>query len=338
MKYICWSSCSCTSRMQLLLLLLAAVSCLNDIGGVEPLKIDSEELFIGVWKAKIWCANTDSGPYPLFPPTTVHASSVVSTRVGDYKNSIINSPRKKKESSGGRWGHRRRLLECTLSIHPNGTFHMQPSTDHVVVSTADDDSVSLYGNHATNSNSNSILPMRGRWSLETNPYCVTDRFYNDVVLKPYKRVQKKVCFDDTVDVSSKKRTRNKGSLIRTDATVGNETVLQHVQFECRCRLTGHFTGVRLSFWRRGSSNKTPCCYARGRLSHGIIRKIDIMDSGAISEPQQREHQSSRPWWKAVGGIFPQSKIAASFAATRLIRTRHDLTKALDEQDEDEFGY
>lgn len=57
-------------------------------------------------------------------------------------------------------------LDCRLSLFPNGTFKIMPK--------GDDD-----------------LIINGRWELGRNPYCPTDRFYDDLLLESYPRVFKR---------------------------------------------------------------------------------------------------------------------------------------------------
>ena len=167
-------------------------------------KIDSQDLLIGEWDARIRCPES-SFATELFPPRrTVSAKTV---------------QRKQRK-----W-ERPRSFHCRLLLYPNGTFGLEPTGS---------------GWMAANEKSQ-ILAVRGRWTLDRNPYCVTDRFYDQVVLKSYPRVQKKV-----VD--------------------GREEVLQTVKMQIQCRLSGHFSPGRLPFFR----NRKHPCYARGKLSHAVL--------------------------------------------------------------------
>lgn len=126
------------------------------------------------------------------------------------------SPRTRK-----RW-ERPRDFQCSLSLYPNGTFGLQPQ-DH-----------EWAAHH---------LPVHGLWSLDPNPYCVTDRFYDEVVLQSYPRIQKRV-----MD--------------------GQEEILQTVSLDLQCRLTGHFSHGRRLRAFCGSDSDPP--FARGKLSHGVF--------------------------------------------------------------------
>jgi hypothetical protein len=113
---------------------------------------------------------------------------------------------------------RARRFACEFSLFRNGTFGLRPKV------TVDD---------------NSTVAIRGHWKLDVNPYCVTDRFYDDITLVSYPRVQKKW-------------ESNKPP-----------TIAQILRLQLKCRLSGHFTGNRLRFRDRHF-------FARGKLSHGLL--------------------------------------------------------------------
>lgn len=110
---------------------------------------------------------------------------------------------------------------CVLSLYSNGTFGLEPNA--LLVSGA---------------SPSPLLSVHGRWTLNLNPYCVTDRYYDDLVLESYSRVQKKVVEE-------------------------HESVLRKVRLKLQCRLYGHFSGGRLHFRDRGH-------FARGKLSRGVL--------------------------------------------------------------------
>jgi hypothetical protein len=92
----------------------------------------------------------------------------------------------------------RRVIDCRLSIYANGTFSLVPKNEECRVK------------------------MHGYAELGPNPYCPTDRFYDDLCLLSYPRVQK---------------TQDK--------------VLQRVSFQLKCRLYGRY---RSSMKRIGRMN------------------------------------------------------------------------------------
>lgn len=164
-------------------------------------------LFIFVWhrvESKVWNANElvvgewkvelrggwFFDPYKIFPRTSTRCNSKLLTQ---------RRP----------WGSN---LECNLSICPDGTFVMMPSIG------------------AKNFPKNYRLPLRGEWNVLGNPYCITDRFYDQLQLRSYPRA-----------ATSKRRgeTINSGSL------------------EISCRVWGRFA----------KSNEIG---RKGNMSHGAL--------------------------------------------------------------------
>jgi hypothetical protein len=73
--------------------------------------------------------------------------------------------------------------------------------------------------------------MNGRWELGRNPYCPTDRFYDDLLLESHPRVQK---LESSKDAS---------------------LILQRVAFQFKCRIYGRHS--------RNPSKST-------RMNHGVM--------------------------------------------------------------------
>ena len=63
------------------------------------------------------------------------------------------------------------------------------------------------------------MPIHGRWELGRNPYCPTDRFYDDLLLESYPRVQKRS---------------------------NDDQVVQRVNFQMKCRIYGRYWGCERS--------------------------------------------------------------------------------------------
>ena len=66
-------------------------------------------------------------------------------------------------------------MHCHLSVFSNGTFVMD----------------------APSNLASTRMSLRGQWKLQPNPYCITDRQYDQLVLESYPRVQKRA-FDEQV--------------------------------------------------------------------------------------------------------------------------------------------
>ena len=78
------------------------------------------------------------------------------------------------------------IMQCQLSLFSNGTFVM----------------------NASNKNR---MPLRGNWKVQPNPYCITDRQYDQLVLQSYPRLQKQ-----------------------------DDCVLQKVDMQLQCRVWGRY--------------------------------------------------------------------------------------------------
>jgi hypothetical protein len=138
----------------------------------------------------------------LFPPLSAPAS-----------HSVLVKKRQKRISH-----------LCHLKIYSNGTFSLSPKVETLSFQ------------------NRNLLLLRGRWTIHPNPYCVTDRFYDELVLKSYSRLQKQV-------------------------TLEEEKIVNEGSFHMQCRLFGHFSAGRIS--RRFRSN-TGSWYAKGRLCRGTL--------------------------------------------------------------------
>jgi hypothetical protein len=126
-------------------------------------------------------------------------------------------------------------VQCHLDIFSNGTFCMNAP------------------------NEKDPMPVRGQWKLQPNPYCITDRQYDQLVLESYPRVQKRIT-----------------------AKHDKEEVLQRVGIRLQCRLWGRYGSDpirKLLGYRRGR------CMAR--MTHGTLL-WNVVES----------HLGDLPRWKA----------------------------------------
>ena len=72
---------------------------------------------------------------------------------------------------------RDKKMQCKLSVFSNGTFSMMDASSN-------DDVL--------------LLPLRGTWKLRPNPYCITDRQYDELVLESFPRIQKRASDESIV--------------------------------------------------------------------------------------------------------------------------------------------
>jgi hypothetical protein len=182
------------------------------LGSAESRMLDSNELLVGDWDLSIRCdpAWFDS---ELFPPRQFLAGS------SDNEDGTIET----KKHRLGRFS--RRHHPCHLQVFPNGTFCLSPKQQQLDID-------------------KNILAVSGRWKVRPNPYCVTDRFYDEIVLTSYPRVQKKI------------------TPVSPDI---NQNVLKKGAIRMQCQMSGHFSAGRLT--RRFCKNSA---YGKGSLSRGIL--------------------------------------------------------------------
>lgn len=178
------------------------------------------------------------------------------------------------------WGS---SLKCRLSLASDGSFVLVPKTLNAK---------SAYR----------VLPVRGRWSLLANPYCVTDRFY------------------DTLSLVSYPREKVVG---RGNSNLGNNNhILQTVQLNLNCRLWGIHERQDGGVLRRvGRISReiqqpqksqrietakeipaTPSSTAVGRMTHGTLVWKELLPP-------------SSPLWRRL----KPRPILASFSAKRCSR-------------------
>eukprot|EP00538_Stauroneis_constricta_P002560 CAMPEP_0119549312 /NCGR_PEP_ID=MMETSP1352-20130426/3053_1 /TAXON_ID=265584 /ORGANISM="Stauroneis constricta, Strain CCMP1120" /LENGTH=279 /DNA_ID=CAMNT_0007594845 /DNA_START=51 /DNA_END=890 /DNA_ORIENTATION=- len=103
-----------------------------------------------------------------------------------------------------------RTVTCSLNLHRDGSFIIAPKSCQQTTAP--------------------LMPIRGQWKIQSNTHCITDRFYDQLILNSYPRIEKEA---------------NKNN------------ILQQIQFEFHCRVWGRY----------GSSSSTT---NNGRLSHGTV--------------------------------------------------------------------
>lgn len=114
-------------------------------------------------------------------------------------------------------------LKCTLTLLPNGEFVLRPLTRIASEGDAED-----------------VLPIRGKWVFQKNPYCATDRFYDEITLQSFARVLKR----------------------RGESDEPEDEILQRLSFQLKCRVYGRLTDQSSS--------------SRIRLTHGsVLRKDEL---------------------------------------------------------------
>lgn len=174
--------------------------------------LDSDELLVGEWKTLLRCS-------PLFYESELFPLKKLKVAIHDTSN----DRKVHNVLTHGFWQPSKNF-PCRLSIYQNGTFHLEPET---------------YTNKVFDNSD--YLSVHGKWKVQSNPYCATDRFYDQLIFDSYPRLQKQILENS----NNSKRSH----------------CVKKVKLQIRCRLHGHFTAGRLRFSK---------AFAKGRMSHGYM--------------------------------------------------------------------
>lgn len=139
------------------------------------------------------------------------------------------------------WGT---TLDCILSLAPDGTFVFGPKKIMKYTSSRnEEEEISMNDDMSTigkESKGMGVMYLRGCWNVLANPYCLTDRRYDQVSLTSYSRQR---IIPATIDNTE-------------------EHVLQTIQMTMNCRLWG-----RHGRKRREIKGRPTCC---GKMTHGTL--------------------------------------------------------------------
>lgn len=152
-------------------------------------------------------------------------------------------------------------VSCVLNLEKNGKFSLILLEDGRRSSAEKKSSSIKFECNDLIDNSTSIMtyhhqqPLQGEWFLTPNPYCVTDRHYDTLLLVSEPRVRMR-------------HDRHQSTKIREKATV-----------ELRCKVWGRYSGGAI---RRAMGFKHG--RIRGRISHGTIvivkeKEMEKVESG-----------------------------------------------------------
>lgn len=257
---------------------------------VEARLLDSEELFIGEWRTKL-CCSASFFDNVLFPSKQQQQHTIL-----DDNNSgiIIGANKKNIHHRFHRWLWKstNKSYDCILNVYPNGTFHIEPSTNESIL-------------RPTTINR---LAINGKWKINANPYCATDRFYDQIVLQSNRRIQKKI-IQSSSSLSSSKRNEN------IQQTIQSHHINMH------CRLYGHHSNGRLT-------GRYAKAFARGKMTHGVI----ILNQHQVNKVSMTSTNNS------VKRFGPFPRVVAGFRAERIIPSIYGATTQLDEQEKLLYGY
>jgi hypothetical protein len=246
-------------------------------------KIPSTELAIGEWMVSFSCA-TDTWETLLFPPKIISMIQSSPSRIErqQHRNSPASACWNQWKRKPHRWPQRH---FGKLALYPNGTFCLVPVETQeqaapatasaaappaaaAAVALASPASIQIQKTSETEDVNDPLshkLWLRGTWSINTNPYCVTDRYYDSIRFTAYSRVLKQQIFHDTSDPwsnssnqsSSRKNVdypsiTGKGSSATAAATTmgisdtsSTVNTVGKLCFSGHCRLSGHYSGNKM---------------------------------------------------------------------------------------------
>ena len=305
--------------------------------GCNAKKIDSYDLLIGDWDTsvrlqqrtkliEIFTTLTTTTTTATTKTGTITTNPIICTAQGaPYpKNKWLNPLQQRHELRSSR------VIPCRLSLYANGTFGM---TDH--------------HDSKIQSPSSSLL-IRGKWKLQTNPYCVTDRFYDDIILESYPRVQKLQQQQQFILPKETHQHHDNRNYCRENTLSQSVSIIrpiQKVRLKLRCRLSGHFSGGNrrraMPFRFRPPKNQHHY-YARGKITHGVMsleELYNIQDTKSDDTDTTTSGTSTgltllRFLTKQYRRQRHSNGIIASFSAKRYIPTYSDLLSQSNDDEED----
>ncbi|CAB9512093.1 expressed unknown protein [Seminavis robusta] len=250
----------------------------------ESKVMDASDLAVGDWRVRIRCAK---GFYDnlLFPDQVVgigtsHEDGSLDKNK-DYRKlmRIANFP--------SLLSPRQRKYDCQLSVFSNGTFVLRP--EHTVCNR---------------------MSLRGRWQVDANPYCITDRFYDqlnlescprDLVAVRTKPARMTTRFSPTkrlVAWIQQHRINNKHNENNSNNNSNNNLQkFQRMSFQIKCRVAGRYANPLI----RPTGKPTK---VNVRLTHGTLLLT------------QQEHAASK-----TGAHTTKHAIGASFMGRRFVQRR-----------------
>ena len=152
---------------------------------------------------------------------------------------------------------RRRRLDCDLILDGDGTFTLMPPSE-------------IQNGDVDGDIENSIRqPLRGFWNLKPNPYCVTDRHYDELKLESLPKVR--VSSQDVVSESTRIENNR----------------LEQIRIEMNCNMWGRFGSNTIRHLLKMPRGKDA-----GRLTHGTMSVVKI-ESGGLKEKHSRSPSQRR---------------------------------------------
>jgi hypothetical protein len=226
------------------------------------------DLAVGKWDIKISRRDKLLFERMIFPS---YSKSGEWFREDPYWRKFINSSNEedmiklRKEIRPKRYLSRLKRLDCELLLYQDGSFFLKPK--HCLQS---DDGTELAPPGL----------LRGWWSLRPNPYCVTDRQYDELTLISYPKVRKYAS-----------RANNKTGELTIPFIQKREEII----IELNCKVWGRYGSNAIRKVMNLKQGRDA-----GRMTHGIITIIKhLLDS----DHQQNGERSSSKQQRVVCATF-----------------------------------
>ena len=328
--------------------------------GCHAKKIDSHDLLIGDWETTVRLesqhGNHNNKLLEIFSTMGATITSTKNDIHYPQQNDERWNPLKQNENKRRpRQYEYSRNIPCRLSLYSNGTFDL--------VDRYCNDSSTVHSHHQHRCHNQQQRPkesssfsIRGKWTLQTNPYCVTDRLYDDVLLESHPRVRNELLQLHNIrtvpneSISTNNIDSAMDDIQHRSVISSSSSVIQPVEkarLKLQCRLSGHFTANRRNsppWWQRlyrhsKIDDHHYHSYARGKMTHGVMTLEELYNI------HNRENDEDNP--TILGTSSPirylrqlyrrqqrrPRRIVASFSARRYIPTYSDLISQSNHYDE-----
>jgi hypothetical protein len=271
--------------------------------------LDAQDLAIGDWAVRVRCGQEFYNTL-LFPGE--NSLPFADTTGNNDKNILFNHVNRWMRQGPSSLLSPRHEFSCLLSVFPNGTFSLKPTTTTMTVTTA--------AAMPSETESTTRLPVRGRWQVGPNPYCITDRFYDELKLESCPRelvaMRKR---NNHVNGRGRGLRRNKSSTSNNYLDDENDNMrrIQRLAFQLQCRVSGRYSNPFLSKRRDRNTIKA-------RLTHGTL---------LLMRPDTTRRDKSTPSSSATS-VLPRMKhyVRASFLGERILPRRAYISIGSDEME------
>ena len=315
--------------------------------------LDADELLIGHWNLKLQgmfgfdlsqlfpistseCGNAHDADDDIISTQNretdslpLHKSTI--TRTKRHRHGLFSSSLFQRINNGSG------PMDCHLSIHSDGTFTILPTTKPVIQAQLEGSTTT--GPTTTYRTTDSIMPIRGQWHVLANPYCVTDRAYDQVVLESYPRIRKRRLKHPNNKNSKRSSSTTTTTNIDGSSDEDDAEEQEVIKLSFNCRMQGRYNRINGGLFGLFRPN-----YSHGRITHGTLvwgRSSSVGGAGAseddavkIDHPSNSFSLKSLPWKRQ----HQRRSIVASFKGLRPVKfhplNQHNVTY----ESEDAFGY